>query len=135
MKKVVAAGTFDVLHLGHIDYLKQAKQEGNHLTIIIARDKTVKKERNQPPKHNEQERLQSVKESGIADEVILGNEEDKLKTIENIKPDIICLGYDQKVDEAKLKEQLAKRGLTNIQLKRMKPFHEDKYKSSLLKGR
>jgi FAD synthetase len=132
MKKVVAAGTFDVLHLGHIDYLKQAKQYGDHLTVIIARDSTVQKERNQPSQHSEQERLESVKRTGIADQVILGNEQDKLKTIEDIKPDIICLGYDQQIDEHHLQQELKKRGLS-VDIKRMKPFHPDKYKSSLLK--
>ncbi len=130
MKKVMCTGTFDILHNGHLDYFRQAKQHGDYLIVVVARDSSVIKEKGKP-KHTEQERLAPVKKVKIVDKAILGNEGDKLKIVEQEKPDVICLGYDQKVDEEKLRETLAKRGL-NPTIVRVKEYYPEKYKSSLL---
>lgn len=43
MKKVLAFGTFDGFHRGHLSFLEQAKSHGNYLIVVVARDKTAEK--------------------------------------------------------------------------------------------
>src|SRR3989338_8918617 len=91
--KVVAIGTFDAVHPGHLNYLKQAKEMGNYLIVIVARDKNVLKEKGKLPAVNENDRLELIKHIDLVNEALLGDEKDKLATIIEIKPDIVCLGY------------------------------------------
>ncbi|MEK7664076.1 MAG: adenylyltransferase/cytidyltransferase family protein [Patescibacteria group bacterium] len=133
MTKVLVFGTFDGLHEGHLDFFKQARNFGDYLSVVVGRDSTVKRVKNRLPKHNEQERLKSVKDSGFVDEARLGNEgNDPYKIIKEINPDIICLGYDQTHFTDKLEQKLKEMGLHNIKIHRLKPHKSEKYKSSLL---
>ena len=84
------------------------------------------------PKNKEKTRLLTVKKCNSADEIILGRFKDKYKIIINQRPNIICLGYDQKYFIKNLGQILAKRGLPNIKIKRLKPYRPKKYKSSIL---
>jgi FAD synthetase len=131
MDKILCTGTFDILHPGHLDYFRQAKEFGDFLIVVVARDSSAVKE-GKTLRFGEQERLANVASQPLVDKAILGNEGDKLKIVEQEKPDIICLGYDQKIDETKLKEILAQRGLTP-RIIRAQAYHPEKYKSSLLK--
>jgi FAD synthetase len=125
-KKVVCAGTFDHLHKGHIDFLKQAKALGDELIVIVARDETVKRIKGFLPTHDERMRRNSVEDTGIPDMVVLGNlDTDLFQILEEIEPDIIALGYDQRVSE----EEIAKR-FPNCKVVRLASFHPEKYKSS-----
>lgn len=110
MVKVMATGTFDLLHLGHIYYLKEAKKLGDRLIVVVATDNTVRKLKHEPI--NPQDvRLELVKELKVVDEAYIGYEDDIYRIVEEIKPDIIALGYDQTFDENKIKSDLEKRGL------------------------
>ncbi len=102
------------------------------MIVVIARDKTVQKIKGKKPINNEQRRLAVLKKEKVADQVILGHQDDKLKVIEKIRPDTICLGYDQKVSINKLKADLKKRNLSP-RLIRLKSFYPQLYKSSLIK--
>lgn len=125
-KKVVCAGTFDHLHKGHIDFLKQAKTLGDELIVIVARDETVKRIKGFLPTHDERLRRNSVEDTGIPDMVVLGNlDTDLFQILEEIEPDIIALGYDQRVSE----DELLKR-FPNCKVVRLSPFQPEKYKSS-----
>ncbi len=130
MKKVMVFGTFDILHPGHINFFKQAKGQGDYLIIVVARDLNVKKIKGKFPLNSEQTRMNEIKKTGIADEAVLGRLNDWFGLIEEKKPDTICLGYDQK--DFNLKEELKKRNL-NIEIIRLKPYKNKKYKSSKLK--
>ena len=113
MVKVMATGTFDLLHLGHIYYLKEAKKLGDSLVVVVATDSTVRKLKHEPV--NTQEiRLNLIKELKIVDEAYLGHENDIYEIVDEIKPDIIALGFDQIHDEKQIKNDLKKR---NIKLK------------------
>lgn len=130
-KRVVCAGTFDHLHLGHANFLKQAKALGDELIVIVARDENVRRIKNILPEHNENERRESVEKTDIPDKVTLGyTDKDIFKILEDLKPDIIALGYDQRVSEDKLKERLPK-----CKIVRLKPFKPDKYKSSYYRAK
>ena len=99
MKKVMATGTFDLLHPGHGIYLNEAKKLGGEdakLYVVIARDSTVEK-RKRYPIVGEQQRLELIKMIKGVDEAYLGNENgDFLKIVEEINPDIIAIGADQR---------------------------------------
>jgi FAD synthetase len=109
--KVMATGTFDLLHMGHIYYLKEAKKLGDTLTVIVARDATVHRLKHEPI-NPEEVRLNLIKELSVVDEAYLGYEDDMYAIVEEIQPDIIALGYDQIHDEQKLDAELKKRKLS-----------------------
>jgi FAD synthetase len=108
MVKVMATGTFDLLHQGHIYYLKEAKKLGDTLVVVVATDSTVRKLKHEPI-NTEEIRLNLIKELRIVDEAYLGHENDMYKIVKEIKPDIIALGFDQIHDENKIKSELKKR--------------------------
>jgi FAD synthetase len=108
--RVIATGVFDILHLGHIYYLEEAKKLGDELVVIVARDTTVRKHKHEPIT-NEKMRLAMVQALKPVDKAVLGYEKDMYKIIEELKPDIIALGYDQEWNEKKIEYELAQRGL------------------------
>ncbi len=132
MKTVMCFGTFDILHLGHLNYFKQAKQYGEHLIVVIARDKT-KRDQGKRTLFNEEERRKLVQSQKIVDEAVLGYPGNHYQIIMEKKPDVICLGYDHPVREEELQEELAKRGRFP-QIARMKPYHPETQKSTLIKA-
>lgn len=125
-KRVVCAGTFDHLHPGHLDFLRQAKSLGDELVVIVARDATVYRLKGFYPTYNEEVRKKNIEDTKIADIVVLGNfAADILSILEEIKPDIIALGYDQRVKETDILKRFPE-----LEIKRMQPYCADKYKSS-----
>jgi FAD synthetase len=108
MVKVMATGTFDILHLGHIYYLKEAKKLGDKLVVVVATDTTVKRLKHEPVNPAEI-RLKLIKELKIVDEAYIGHEDDIYEIVEEIKPDIIALGFDQIHDKIKIEKELKKR--------------------------
>ena len=87
MVKVMATGTFDLLHLGHIYYLKEAKKQGDKLAVVVATDSTVRRLKHEPV-NSEEIRLGLIKELKIVDEAYIGHEDDMYKIVKEIKPDI-----------------------------------------------
>ena len=106
----MATGTFDLLHMGHIYFLKEAKKLGDVLIVVVATDKTVRKLKHEPVTP-EDIRLSLIKELKIVDQAYLGYEDDIYIIVEEIKPDIIALGYDQIHDENRIKNELKNRGI------------------------
>ncbi len=109
MKRVVATGTFDIIHPGHIRFLEEAKKLGDHLIVIVAREKNVKHK--PKPFIPEEQRLRVVRALKPVDEAVLGDPDDIFKPIERIKPDIIVLGHDQHFSEEWVERELEKRGI------------------------
>ena len=107
--KVVATGTFDILHQGHIYYLTESKKLGDELHVIVARDANV---RHKPkPVVPEHQRVFMVGALKTVDYAHLGNIGDLFKPIKEIDPDIITIGFNQFFDLDKLRDDLKKRGL------------------------
>ncbi|MDO8529101.1 MAG: adenylyltransferase/cytidyltransferase family protein [bacterium] len=135
MKKVMVFGTFDIFHKGHKSFLKQARKHGDYVIAVVARDKTVVLVKKQLTVNKEQKRARILRDSKLADEVILGSLKDKYSVIKKYKPDVICLGYDQKTFIGELKGKLKKFGLLKTKVTRLKSYYPRKYKSSLLKNK
>jgi len=132
-KVVLAEGTFDLLHYGHVYYLTNAKNLGGEkskLIVIVARDKTVERLKGKKPIIPEDQRRAIVEALKVVDEAILGYEEmDMAKVIEKVKPDIIALGYDKEEMEEKLKRYVKERNL-NIEIVRLNRFEGGDVSSS-----
>ena len=131
---VLASGVFDLLHIGHVRYLEEAKKTGGEntkLVVIVATDDTVEKRKGKKPVLPEDQRLELVKSLRVVDEAILGYEGfDINKVIDKIKPDIITVGHDQEGIERETKKVIAERGL-NIRVVRIGRFGKEEFNSSL----
>lgn len=108
-RTVVAQGTFDLLHPGHLHYLRDARAMGDELHVIIARRENVThKER---PLLPDGQRREMVAALDPVDHARLGHESDIFVPIEAIDPDVIALGHDQHHDEAGIRDALSARGI------------------------
>ena len=94
-KIVLAGGVFDIIHPGHIHTLNAAKALGDVLVVAIATDKTAQKMKKRTPLHNQELRCELVSCLSMVDKAVIGHEDDIFKTVKEIKPNIIVLGYDQ----------------------------------------
>lgn len=132
-KIVLASGVFDLLHLGHVKFLEEAKKAAGksaELIVIVARDSTAKKGKDKSPIMSENQRRALVESLKVVDEAILGFENfDIGKVIEKIKPDIIALGYDQTGMEELVRKHIEQHGL-KIKVVRISKFEEDELDSS-----
>lgn len=136
MKKIVAFGVFDILHIGHVKFLEACKKidKYSELTVVISRDSTVLKEKGKKPIISEEERRQIIESLKSVNKAVLGYEgSDKFRIVRELKPDIIVLGYDQKWDETDLKKQLEEIGLKTevIRLKKYENINSTSVKNRL----
>ncbi len=129
---ILTFGTFDVLHAGHEHFFREAREHGDHIITIIARDETVKTVKGRAPVNNERLRTKSLRKTGWTDKVMLGNREHKHKVILQHQPDVIVLGYDQFVFTQTIEKTLIDAKM-NTEIVRATPFFPQVYKSSLLR--
>lgn len=109
--KVLATGVFDILHIGHLHFLQEAKKLGDELVVLVSCDDVCTTEKRQPINCQE-DRLAVVKALKPVDAALIGKSGDKYQAIIDISPDILALGYDQKFNAKELEEELQKRGLS-----------------------
>ena len=128
-RRVVATGTFDLLHPGHLYYLEESKKLGDELFVIVARDVNVKHKPH--PIVPEDQRLQMVAALKPVDHAMLGDTRDMFLPIEKIRPAIITIGFNQMFDEQKLGAQLAERNLP-AKIVRIGKFADGELSSSRL---
>ncbi len=100
-KKIIFTnGCFDIIHRGHITYLKAAKELGDFLIVGLNSDNSVKRLKGQTrPVNNEKDRALILENLKPVDAVVIFNEDTPIKLIENIKPDFLVKGGDWKNDE------------------------------------
>ncbi|MCS7097141.1 MAG: cytidylyltransferase family protein [Candidatus Methanomethylicia archaeon] len=131
-RRVLIAGTFDIIHPGHLWLIEKAKEFGR-VIVLVSTDKNVERFKGRKPVVPSDQRLITVKGLKYVDEVFLGSEsEDILKKVEEIHPDIIILGPDQNfVSEDELRKKLMERGL-NVEVIRIKEEYKNAqfYKTS-----
>jgi len=135
MKKtiVLASGTFDLLHFGHVKYLEEAKKAGGEnarLIVIVARDETVEKRKGTKPIMPENQRRALVESLEVVDEAILGYEDFDIEmVIEKIKPNIIAVGHDQSGVEKAVRSRVNEKGF-DVQIVRIGRFGKTELNSS-----
>lgn len=132
-KVVLASGVFDLLHLGHVKFLEEAKRAGGKqakLIVVIARDNTVEATKGRKPIMPENQRLSLVKSLKVVDKALLGQEKfDIGEVIEKIKPDVIALGYDQAEMEDRVRKYVKNHKL-DLKVVRTSKFEADELDSS-----
>lgn len=128
MTTVIAQGTFDLLHPGHVHYLADAASMGDELHVIVARRANVTHK--EPPVLCDRQRRDMVAALEVVDHAHLGHETDIFVPIERIDPDVIVLGHDQHHDEAAITAELERRGI-DCTLRRASA-REPKYEDELL---
>jgi len=109
MTRVVAQGTFDLIHPGHVHYLSDAAAMGDELHVIVARRENVTHKA--PPILPNRQRRDVVAALAMVDEAHVGHENDIFAPIEAIDPDVIALGYDQHHDVEAIESELERRGI------------------------
>jgi len=115
MRRILASGTFDILHPGHLHYLRESAALGNHLTVIISRGDRI--EHKAPILSDEQRRLMVAGVEPV-DEAILGSQESITEPLREVEPDVITLGHDQHFEIDTLSDRLAEAGF-DVELKRI----------------
>lgn len=114
-KIVLATGVFDLLHLGHLRFLEESKRKGgggSKLVVVVARDKTVHRRKGRGPVYPEDQRRELVAALRVVDRAILGHEEfDLLGILKEVRPDIVCVGYDQKEIGKAVSDLVMRKGL------------------------
>jgi len=127
VRRVVATGTFDILHPGHLYYLEESRRLGDELYVIVARDRNV---RHKPkPVLPEEQRARMVAALKPVDHAVLGDLHDMFRPIEEIRPAVITFGFNQHFDEENIRGELGKRGLS-VELARIGSYGGDRYCSS-----
>lgn len=104
-KRVMATGVFDIMHTGHLHFLSKARELGDELVVVVARDSTVEGLKRHPIV-NERERREMVASIGFVDGAYLGYLEDRYRIVSELRPDVIALGYDQTEGEEDLRDHL-----------------------------
>jgi FAD synthetase len=119
----MATGVFDILHLGHVHYLEEARKLGDELVVVVAADRTVRERKHEPitPQDMRLKMIQSLK---AVDRAVLGGEGDMFEIVMEIKPDIIALGHDQEHEPESIMEELARRGI-DAEVVRLPQFDHD----------
>ena len=99
MTVVFTNGCFDVLHRGHIEYLKKSKELGDYLIVGINSDRSVKKLKGDDrPLYTQEDRKFFLEELRCVDEVIIFDEDDPIELIKKVKPDILTKGGDNIIE-------------------------------------
>ena len=99
-KIVFTNGCFDILHLGHVDYLEKARAQGDKLIVGLNTDKSVKKIKGpNRPINDDYARARVMASLEFVDAVILFEEETPFDLINYLKPDILVKGDDYTIEK------------------------------------
>ena len=98
--RVAVSGYFDPIHVGHLEYLKMAKELGDSLVVIVNNNYQCKLKKGKPFM-DQNDRLEIVKALRFVDEVFLSVDKDRTvcKSLEAVKPDIFANGGDRATSE------------------------------------
>ncbi len=109
-KKIVTTnGVFDIVHIGHIRYLQQAKKLGDILIVAINSDSSTKKLKGpKRPLNNENDRAEALAALECVDYVTIFNEENPIKILGVIKPNIHAKGGDYDISRIIEKDAVEK---------------------------
>jgi len=134
IKVVLAGGVYDVLHVGHLAALTEAKRLGDVLVVVVATDTTVETLKERKPVFPEEDRRILVEGLKPVDIAILGYEDVGFgfkQVLDEVKPDIVAFGYDQEKLEKTVAEIIQLHKL-KITMTRLPKFDDERYVSSSL---
>jgi FAD synthetase len=125
MVRVMATGVFDILHPGHLHFLREAKKMGDELVVVVARDSVAEKMKRKPfiPENIRLAMVSSLKPVDLA---ILGVEGNIYDILNLVRPDVLALGYDQEFDETQIVEEAKKRGI-NLKIIRISKYSDSEF--------
>lgn len=106
---VLTGGCFDILHIGHVRFLSEAKRMGDYLVVLLESDKKVKELKGKSrPVFIQKERAEMLAALGCVDLVVLlpmmENDDDYLNLVMKVKPDIIAVTEDDPQIENKRRQ-------------------------------
>lgn len=119
-------GTFDGLHPGHRFVLDEARKRGD-VTAVVGRDATVARLKGRASVAGEAERMRVLGEAYPDITVVLGDPRDFLAPVRAVRPDLIVLGYDQRLPPGVAIEDFP------CPVERLSAFHPERFKSSVLR--
>ncbi|ASJ05857.1 adenylyltransferase/cytidyltransferase family protein [Thermococcus pacificus] len=129
--RVLTGGVFDLLHVGHVHFLSQAKALGDELVVIVAHDETVRKRKRREPVNTAEDRAELLKALKMVDEVYIGSPGAiDYELVKRIDPDIIAVGPDQSFNCERLKEDLRKHGINAEVIRIPYLYRSDRAKTS-----
>lgn len=134
--RVMATGVFDLLHPGHLYFLTQSRALGDELIVLVTND-TVARRNKKQMLFDQDSRRSLVAALSCVDQAIVPSEtepERYYRTVLEIAPDIITLGYDQTFTEQKLSTELGQYGWHG-QIVRIGKLPNKEISSSLLKSK
>jgi cytidyltransferase-like protein len=132
IKVVLAGGVYDVVHVGHLAQLTEAKGLGDVLVVVVATDTTVETLKGRTPVFPEEDRRSLVQGLKPVDVAILGYEDVGFgfeQVLAEVEPDIVAFGYDQEKLEKTVTEIIKRRNL-KITVIRLSRFEGERYVSS-----
>lgn len=110
-KLVFTNGCFDILHLGHVEYLNEAKAQGDKLIVAINSDRSVRELKGPDrPINNEHDRAQMLLNLRSVDCVVVFDEETPLEIIQLVNPNVLVKGGDWKIDQIVGSDYVIKNG-------------------------
>ncbi len=131
MKTVLVFGTFDVIHPGHKYFLEQSAQYGERVVAVVARDEFVNRTKRKTPVHNQNERIEHIKKSGLVTDACLSDiVTGTFQVVAEIDPHIVCFGHDQ----IKLVESFRiwlKENKKDIEIIMIDSYKRDQYSSTV----
>jgi len=121
----MATGVFDLLHPGHLHFLESASQLGDELWVVVAADENVRRFKDHDCVLNQQARVHLVGALKPVTRALAGNPDaDIYRILDEIRPDIIALGFDQFHNADRIHEGARDRGL-DVQVIRLDKYFED----------
>ncbi len=132
-RSVILFGTFDPLHDGHINFIRQAEALGD-VTVVVARDSSVRYRKDRNPSISEQDRLSAVNQLEEVDVAVLGDEYPmQYDILRRMSFDIVALGYDQEPSDDVVRLELDALGKQDVDIVRLDAYLSETYKSSFLR--
>ena len=132
IKVVLAGGVYDVLHMGHLAALSEARTLGDVLIAVVASDITVEMLKGRKPIFPQADRRRLVEGLKPVDKAILGYEDVGMgyeEVLMEVMPDVVAFGYDQENLERSVREIITRHNL-RIEMIKLSRYDNEKYLNS-----
>ncbi len=110
VKRVMVAGTFEIIHPGHLEYLKKAWNMG-YVIAVVSSDENAERAKKRKIIIPQQQRAEVLASLYYVHDVVLGRPGNIFDIFHSVKPDIVLLGPNQGVSESVVREEAKKRGV------------------------